>query len=115
MTRSGWYANAPLTRPQFNSTPFCSVSGNGSRPPMSGVTRTCTLPDRTGYHFILAVRTINDTANAFYNAIDVELGGSSTPPPPRLLEAAEPVATARAATASAPTVSAAPNTDGAEP
>jgi predicted carbohydrate-binding protein with CBM5 and CBM33 domain len=83
MTRSGWNANAPLTRAQFDSTPFCSVSGGGSRPPAGGVTHACTLPDRSGYHVILAVWTINDTPNAFYNAIDVEFGGSPHAPRPR--------------------------------
>jgi Lytic polysaccharide mono-oxygenase, cellulose-degrading/Chitin recognition protein len=81
MTRNGWNANAPLTRAQFDSSPFCSVDGGGSRPPMGGVTHTCTLPDRTGYHVILAVWTISDTVNAFYNAIDVQFSGSPVPAP----------------------------------
>jgi predicted carbohydrate-binding protein with CBM5 and CBM33 domain len=81
MTRNGWNANAPLSRAQFDSTPFCSVDGGGSRPPIGGVTHTCTLPDRSGYHVILAVWTISDAVNAFYNAIDVQFGGSSPTAP----------------------------------
>ena len=40
------------------------------------VKHTCNVPNRSGYQVILAVWDIGDTANAFYNVIDVNMGGS---------------------------------------
>ena len=38
---------------------------------------SCNVPDRTGYQVIYAVWEIADTANSFYQAIDVDFGGAS--------------------------------------
>lgn len=73
ITRQGWDASKPLTRSDFELTPFCTVMGNDQVPPYK-FSHTCTLPaDRTGYHVILAVWNIADTGNAFYQAIDVNI------------------------------------------
>lgn len=102
ITKPDWDPNAPLTRSQLNLTPFCTVNGGGVQPPMTGVTHTCNLPARSGYHVILAVWIIHDTSNAFYNAMDVEYGGPNPPPPPPPPTTPAPVA--------APTATPAPTT-----
>ena len=80
LTKQDWDPNAPLTRASFDLTPFCTVSGGGAQPPFE-VTHNCNLPSRTGYQVILAVWTIADTANAFYNMNDVDFTGASPVPP----------------------------------
>ncbi len=74
ITKQNWDPNAPLTRDSFDLTPFCNVDYKGKQPPHS-YTDTCNVPSRTGYQVILAVWEIYDTANAFYNVIDVDFGG----------------------------------------
>ncbi len=83
MTKQDWNPNAPLGRASFDLTPFCSVDYKGKQPPHS-YSDTCNVPSRTGYQVILAVWEIADTANAFYNVIDVDFGGGSPvdPTPP---------------------------------
>ncbi|MEK5475472.1 lytic polysaccharide monooxygenase [Paenibacillus sp. FSL R5-0407] len=76
ITKPNWNPDAPLTRDSFDLTPFCSVDYGGVRPPFT-YSDTCNVPARTGYHVILAVWEIADTANAFYNVIDVNFGGSN--------------------------------------
>ena len=78
MTKQNWNPNTPLTRDSFDLTPFCSVNYNGVQP-SSPYTDTCNVPSRSGYQVILAVWEIADTANAFYNVIDVDFGGSTPP------------------------------------
>ncbi|MDQ0088693.1 chitin-binding protein [Paenibacillus anaericanus] len=74
MTKQDWNPNAPLTRASFDLTPFCSVSYSGT--PGNTYSDTCNVPNRTGYQVILAVWEIADTANAFYNVIDVNFPGN---------------------------------------
>ncbi|WP_028546267.1 lytic polysaccharide monooxygenase [Paenibacillus taiwanensis] len=76
ITKQDWNANAPLSRAAFDLTPFCNVNYKGKQPPHS-YSDTCNVPSRTGYQVILAVWEIADTANAFYNVIDVDFGGGS--------------------------------------
>lgn len=77
ITKPNWNPNSALTRDQFESTPFCTINYGGAQPPFS-YSHTCNVPtDRTGYHVILAVWDVDNTANAFYNVIDVELSGTS--------------------------------------
>lgn len=78
ITKPNWDPNQPLARAQFDLTPFCSFNDGGKRPPNS-VSHSCNVPARSGYHVILAVWEIADTANAFYNVIDVNFGGGSNP------------------------------------
>ena len=76
ITKQDWNPNAPLSRASFDLTPFCNVDYKGKQPPHS-YSDTCNVPSRTGYQVILAVWEIADTANAFYNVIDVDFGGGS--------------------------------------
>jgi len=81
ITKQDWNPNAPLSRASFDLTPFCSVNSNGN-PPGPTFSNTCNIPNRTGYQVILAVWEIYDTANAFYNVIDVNFVGNPDPYPP---------------------------------
>ncbi|OKP05591.1 lytic polysaccharide monooxygenase [Xenorhabdus eapokensis] len=72
ITKPGWDPNKSLTRAQFDLTPFCERFDNGKRPGQT-VSLNCDIPDRSGYHVILGVWTIADTANAFYQVIDVDI------------------------------------------
>lgn len=76
ITKQNWDQNKPLTRSDFESKPFCQIDGNGATPAVQ-VTHSCNVPDRTGYQVIYAVWEIADTANSFYQAIDVDFGGAS--------------------------------------
>lgn len=71
MTKEGWNPNQPLDIKNFDL--IGQVNDNGAIP-TSPTTHNITIPaNRTGYHVIYAVWTINDTANAFYQAIDVNV------------------------------------------
>ncbi len=80
ITKQDWNPNKPLTRDQFESTPFCTVNGNGQAPAQRQE-MNCNVPQRTGYQVIYAVWEIADTTNSFYQAIDVDFGngGNVTP------------------------------------
>ncbi|WP_028865236.1 lytic polysaccharide monooxygenase [Psychromonas aquimarina] len=83
ITKPGWNQNAPLTRESFDlANPFCVIDMGGTKPPMNlGDTHSCNVPERSGYQVILSVWTVDDTANAFYNVIDVEFEDGVTPSP----------------------------------
>jgi len=71
ITKPGWDQNAPLTRSELEL--ISTVNYNGALP-VQGAQHTFTIPaDRTGYHVIYAVWVVDNTANAFYNAIDVNI------------------------------------------
>ncbi len=76
ITKENWDPSSPLTRDSLELTPFCEFDGNNEKPPMQ-LTHQCTVPDRTGYHIILAVWDVADTAASFYNAIDVKFSGEN--------------------------------------
>lgn len=78
ITKSTWDPNSPLTRAQFDLTPFCTVAGNGQQPPET-LSHSCNVPARSGYHVILGVWDIHDTQNAWYIVIDANFGGSNPP------------------------------------
>ena len=68
-----WNPNLPLSRSSFDLNPFAQWKVTiASRQWRSN---TCNVPNRSGYQVILAVWDIGDTANAFYNVIDVNMGG----------------------------------------
>jgi predicted carbohydrate-binding protein with CBM5 and CBM33 domain len=71
VTRDGWNPAQPLTRAALESQPFLKVPFNGQRPPTQ-VSHSGTLPAKSGRHLILAVWTIEDTPNAFYQCSDVQ-------------------------------------------
>jgi chitin-binding protein len=75
VTKQGWNQSAPLSRSALDLTPFLTVSMGGARP-AADITHNGRLPSRTGRHMILAVWTIADTANAFYQCSDVQFTSS---------------------------------------
>ncbi len=80
ITKQNWDPNAPLSRASFDLTPFCSLPYSGQPP--ANFSHTCDVPARTGYQVILAVWEVADTANAFYNVIDVNFTGPADVIPP---------------------------------
>ncbi|WNZ55819.1 N-acetylglucosamine-binding protein GbpA [Microbulbifer sp. MKSA007] len=76
ITKEDWNPNSVLTRDQFDLDPFCEIDGNYEQPDVN-TTHECQVPDREGYHVILAVWDVGDTVNAFYNVIDVEFDGDN--------------------------------------
>ncbi|HHF3169197.1 TPA: N-acetylglucosamine-binding protein GbpA [Vibrio diabolicus] len=76
ITKPDWNPNASLSRDSFDLTPFCVVDGNMVQPPKQ-VSHQCNVPTREGYHVILAVWDVGDTAASFYNVIDVKFDGDS--------------------------------------
>ncbi|MGY3569978.1 N-acetylglucosamine-binding protein GbpA [Vibrio paucivorans] len=76
ITQPNWNPNEVLTRSSFDLTPFCEIDGNMVQPPKHTV-HQCNVPEREGYHVILAVWDVGDTAAAFYNVIDVSFEGDS--------------------------------------
>ncbi|MCV6020601.1 lytic polysaccharide monooxygenase, partial [Escherichia coli] len=48
--------------------------GNMVQPPKQ-MSHQCNVPEREGYHVILAVWDVGDTAASFYNVIDVKFDG----------------------------------------
>lgn len=82
ITKNGWNPNMPLTRAQFEPQPFCQYSGNNQQPPKE-LTHDCMVPaDHSGYHVVLAVWDVADTAASFYNVIDLQLNGTDQPVTP---------------------------------
>ncbi|WP_026674193.1 lytic polysaccharide monooxygenase [Alkalihalobacterium bogoriense] len=79
ITRETWNPNAPLTRADLEL--FCSYDDNGARPPFT-VTHHCVIPERSGYHIILAYWEVADTPMGFYNVIDVNFSGGHVEPDP---------------------------------
>lgn len=76
ITKPSWDPSEPLTRADLNLTPFLYIDGTGEQP-QSRVHHTATLPNRSGRQMIYAVWEIADTANAFYQCIDVNFGGGN--------------------------------------
>ncbi|WP_407334082.1 N-acetylglucosamine-binding protein GbpA [Enterovibrio sp. 27052020O] len=74
ITKPDWNVNQPLARASLDLNPFCVVEGNMEKPPKT-MAHSCNVPAREGYHVILAVWDVGDTAAAFYNAIDVQFDG----------------------------------------
>lgn len=72
MTKPDWEPNIPLSRAQFELTPFCEF--HRIETPDNTVKHNCVLPqEQTGYQVVLAVWTIDDTSKAFYQVIDLSL------------------------------------------
>lgn len=80
LTKPGWNPNQPLTRDSFDLDPFCVADGNNERPP-TDLTHDCYLPEnRSGYHVLLGVWDVGDTANSFYQVVDIVIDGNDTGP-----------------------------------
>jgi chitin-binding protein len=80
LTKQDWNPNAPLSRSLFDDQPFYTAPGFGNLLP-DEVTHNFNLSARTGYQVILAVWTISDTGNTFYNMNNVLYGGGTVAPP----------------------------------
>ena len=76
ITQHGWDPSQPLSRESFDLDPFCEYDGGMERPPMV-IQHNCYVPEREGYHVIMAVWDVGDTAASFYNAIDVNFAGDN--------------------------------------
>ncbi|MBT2479400.1 lytic polysaccharide monooxygenase [Streptomyces sp. ISL-94] len=72
VTKNGWTGTKALTRADLDPQPFLTVAYNGARPAMTTVHQGAMPSGKSGRHMILAVWTINDTANAFYACSDVQ-------------------------------------------
>lgn len=85
ITQPGWDPSQPLSRESFDLDPFCEYDGSMARPPMV-IQHNCYVPEREGYHVIVAVWDVGDTAASFYNAIDVNFAGDNviTAPEPEV-------------------------------
>jgi chitin-binding protein len=71
ITKKGWNSNAPIKRSDLE---LIGTFEYGGKQPERSVTHKVNVPtDRNGYHIILAVWDIEDTTNAFYQVIDVNL------------------------------------------
>ncbi|PGH84899.1 chitin-binding protein [Bacillus thuringiensis] len=71
ITKTDWNPNKELTRADFE--PIGTVQHDGSAASNNETHKINVPTDRSGYHVILAVWDVADTANAFYNVIDVNL------------------------------------------
>ncbi len=100
ITREDWNPNLPLSRAQFEDQPFYKVelteqpywSHHEALNPPQPTVHDVMLPQRTGYHVILAVWEVANTGNAFYHVIDLDFsgddnGGEVTPVAPAGLRA----------------------------
>ncbi len=82
ITREGWDPSAPLSRAQFEPTPFHQVQ-NHQQPywsadsliPENPTRHDLVLPSRRGYHVLLSVWEVADTSKAFYQVIDLDFTG----------------------------------------
>src|SRR5699024_2624900 len=77
VTKEGWDPNSPLKRSDLEL--FCTIDDEGKRPDFT-VTHDCEIPEREGYHVILAYWEVADTANAFYQVIDANFDGDFVEP-----------------------------------
>lgn len=80
ITREDWNPNLPLSRAQFEPEPFYKVElseqpywshADALNPPQP-TEHNVMLPQRSGYHVILAVWEVANTGNAFYHVIDLD-------------------------------------------
>lgn len=86
ITRADWNPSQKLTRAQFEPTPFCTVQNpgqpywdpNANLVPQQPTIHPCRLPMRSGYHVILAVWEVADTAMAFYQVVDATFTNGDT-------------------------------------
>ncbi|RQT98789.1 N-acetylglucosamine-binding protein GbpA [Burkholderia cepacia] len=82
LTKQGWNPNLPLTRDQFDLTPFCTVDGGMQKADAIGP-HNCTIPsDRTGHHVMLSTWHVGDTAGMFYNVADLNIKADGGPTDP---------------------------------
>lgn len=66
----------------IGNTRVANFELNGAQPPAT-LTHPVNLGNVSGRVRLLAVWNINDTANAFYSCVDLQVGGSPSEPPPQ--------------------------------
>ena len=77
--KNGWDQNKPLAREDLEL--LSEIDGGGQSSANISATHTVNIPeDRMGYHVILAIWDISDTANAFYNVIDANIKNNGAIP-----------------------------------
>ena len=99
LTKKDWDPGKVLSRDQFEPEPFYTVQINlqpfwehseQMKPPTPTV-HGLPLPERSGYHVLLAVWEVADTPNAFYQVVDLDFvppdGGGERPSVPTGLKA----------------------------
>lgn len=80
MTKVGWNPEKPLARADFD---FLGEIKHDGSTASNNKSHQITVPEnRSGYHVILAVWDVADTANAFYNVIDVNVTNDGEIEPP---------------------------------
>lgn len=80
ITKPGWNPDAPLSRAQFHEEPFHTVEltwqpyweYGAELTPSDPTVHSLHLPDYRGYHVLLAVWEVANTAMAFYQVIDLD-------------------------------------------
>ena len=72
ITVDGYDPTRPLGRANLETEPFLTVPYSGQPP--TDISHSGTLPNKSGHHVILAVWTVADTTNAFYQCSDVDFG-----------------------------------------
>lgn len=91
ITREGWDPNLPLSRQQFEEKPFFQVQlseqpywdstvATALTPPQP-TEHDVILPERSGYHVLLAVWEVANTGNAFYQVVDLNFVGDGIQEP----------------------------------
>ena len=75
ITRQGWNPNQPLARQDLEL--IGEIAHNGAAPQDNAPHQVNIPGNRSGYHIILAVWDIDNTVNAFYNVIDVNVQSST--------------------------------------
>ncbi|ARP88468.1 chitin-binding protein [Bordetella genomosp. 9] len=115
MTKRGWDPQQKLTRASFEDKPFFTVELR-AQPywehtdalwPPSPTVHDVVLPNREGYHVMLAIWEVANTGAAFYQVIDLDFeasgGGGERPNPPSQVQAEVVASTAADLTWSAAT------------
>ncbi|UNK25958.1 lytic polysaccharide monooxygenase [Serratia plymuthica] len=98
ITKADWDPQRKLARDQFESTPFYKAElsaqphweHQAALTPPEPTIHQLTLPERHGYHVLLAIWEVANTGNAFYQVIDLnftDAGGNERPTPPGGLHA----------------------------
>ncbi|MEJ5061052.1 MULTISPECIES: lytic polysaccharide monooxygenase [unclassified Pseudomonas] len=99
ITEADWDSSKPLARNQFGAKPFYTVQNNlqpfwqypNELKPRSPTTHEVPLPNREGYHVLLAAYVVADTGMAFYQVVDLNFappdGGGERPETPTGLTA----------------------------
>lgn len=73
LTKQGWDQNAPLSRASLEEVTNVQHDGSAAS---TNPSHLVNIPaDRSGYHVLLAVWDIADTARAFYNVVDLNVSG----------------------------------------